>query len=62
MYQKMTSLISCNAIYTCTRDDKVQDKSGNPDKALLYFGHEIIVIIALMVLDPFSQIFIIKYA
>ena len=30
------------------RGDKVQDKSGFPDCALMHFGHEIIVIIALI--------------
>ena len=30
------------------RGDKVQDKSGFPDWALMQFGHEIIVIIALI--------------
>ena len=29
-----------------TRGDKVQDKSGFPDRALMHFGHEIIAIIA----------------
>ena len=30
------------------RGDKVQDKSGLADRALMHFGHEIIVIIALV--------------
>ena len=41
-------LIFISMINTPYRGDKVQDKSGFPDCALMHFGHEIIVIIALI--------------